>query len=277
MTRRSALQTLPAALATAQAARTAQTPAGRLKQSLCRWCYAKIPLDDLCRQAAEMGVSGIDLVEPADWPTVRKYGLVPTITTGDAKIPDGWNRKESHERLEAEIRGRITRAADAKVPNVITFSGNRQGMPDEQGKENCIAGLKRVAKIAEDKGITICLELLNSKVNHKDYMCDHTAWGVDVIRGVDSPRVKLLYDIYHMQIMEGDIIRTIHDNIQYIAHFHTGGVPGRHELDDTQELQWRTIAKSIADLNFQGYLAHEFIPVKDPITSLRQAVELCTV
>jgi hydroxypyruvate isomerase len=277
MTRRSALQTIPAALASAQAARTADAPAGRLKQSLCRWCYSKIPLDDLCRQAAAMGVSGVDLVEPADWPTVRKYGLVPTITTGDAKIPDGWNRKESHERLEAEIRGRITRAADAKVPNVITFSGNRQGMSDEEGKANCIVGLKRIAKFAEDKGVTVCMELLNSKVNHKDYQCDHSAWGVDVIKGVDSPRVKLLYDIYHMQIMEGDIIRTIRDNIQYIAHFHTGGVPGRHELDDTQELQWRTIAKAIADLNFTGYFAHEFVPVKDPITSLREAVELCTV
>ena len=224
-----------------------------------------------------MGVTGMDLVEPADWPTIRKYGMVPTITQGDAKIPDGWNRKESHERLEQEIRARITRAAEGKVPMVITFSGNRQGMGDEEGKENCIVGLKRIAKFAEDKGVTVCLELLNSKVNHKDYMCDHTAWGVEVMKGVDSPRVKLLYDIYHMQIMEGDIIRTIRDNIQYIAHFHTGGVPGRHELDDTQELQWRTIAKAIADLNFQGYIAHEFVPAKDPITSLRQAVELCTV
>jgi hydroxypyruvate isomerase len=277
MTRRSALQTIPAALASAQAARTADATAGRLKQSLARWCYAKIPLDDLCRQAAAMGVSGVDLVEPADWPTLRKYGLVPTITQGDAKIPDGWNRKESHERLEAEIRGRITRAAEAKVPNAITFSGNRQGMSDDEGKENCIAGLKRIAKFAEDKGVTVCLELLNSKVNHKDYMCDHTAWGVDVVRTVDSPRVKLLYDIYHMQIMEGDVIHTIRDNIQYIAHFHTGGVPGRHELDDTQELQWRTIAKAIADLNFQGFLGHEFVPVKDPMTSLQQAVELCRV
>jgi hydroxypyruvate isomerase len=275
MTRRFALQTIPAALACAQG--TPAQPAGRLKQSLCRWNYAKIPLDDLCRQAAAMGVSGIDLVEPADWPTIRKYGLVPTITQGDAKIPDGWNRKESHARLEAEIRGRITRAADGKVPNVITFSGNRQGLSDEEGKDNCIVGLRRIAKFAEEQGVTVCMELLNSKVNHKDYQCDHTAWGVDVIRGVDSPRVKLLYDIYHMQIMEGDIIRTIRDNFPYIAHFHTGGVPGRHELDDTQELQWRTIAKAIADLNFQGYFAHEFQPVRDPITSLRQAVELCTV
>jgi len=277
MTRRTALQTIPAALACAQASRAAAPSAGRLKQSLCRWCYQTIPLDDLCRDAAAMGIGGIDLVEPADWPTVRKYGLVPTITQGDARIPDGWNRRESHDRLEAEIRARIARAAEAKVPNVITFSGNRQGISDEEGKENCAIGLRRIAKFAEDKGVTVCLELLNSKVNHKDYQCDHTAWGVDVIRAVDSPRVKLLYDIYHMQIMEGDIISTIRDNFQYIAHFHTGGVPGRHELDDTQELQWRTIAKAIADLNFQGYFAHEFLPVRDPITSLRQAVELCTV
>jgi len=162
------------------------------------------------------------------------------------------------------------------VPNVIAFSGNRKGMPDDEGRENCVTGLKRIAKFAEDKGVTVCLELLNSKVNHKDYQCDHTAWGVDVIRGVDSPRIKLLYDIYHMQIMEGDIIRTIRDNIAYIAHFHTGGVPGRHELDDTQELQWRTIAKAIADLNFQGFLGTNSSGQR-PMASLKQAVELCTV
>ena len=277
MTRRTAFQAA-AGLALASAARPLPAAgAGRLKQSLARWCYSKIPLDDLCRQAAEMGVSGIDLVEPEDWPTIRKYGLVPTVTSGGAKIPDGWNRKESHDRLAAEITVRIQGAAKAKVPNVITFSGNRAGMSDEEGKENTIAGLRRVKKVAEDNDVMIVLELLNSKVNHKDYMCDHTAWGVDVIKAVDSPRVKLLYDIYHMQIMEGDIIRTIRDNFQYIAHFHTGGVPGRHELDDTQELQWRTIAKAIADLNFQGFFAHEFVPVKDPMASLKQAVELCTV
>ncbi len=252
-------------------------PAGRLKQSAARWCYGKIPLDDLCRQAAEFGLSGLDLVEPADWPTIRKYGLVPTITSGKARIPDGWNRTESHERLETEIKERIVRAAEAKVPNVITFSGNRAGMADDKGKENCIAGLKRVAKFAEEHGVTVILELLNSKVDHKDYMCDHTAWGVDVVKAVGSARVKLLYDIYHMQIMEGDVIRTIRDNIQYIGHFHTGGVPGRHELDDTQELHWRTIAQAIADLKFEGFVAHEFVPVKDPMTSLKQAIELCTV
>jgi len=251
--------------------------AGRLKQSAARWCYNKIPLEDLCRQAAEIGLSGLDLVEPDDWPTIRKYGLVPTVTQGKSRIPDGWNRVESHDRLEAEIKERIVRASEAKVPNVITFSGNRAGMSDEQGKANCIQGLKRVGKFAEDHGVTILLELLNSKVDHKDYMCDHTAWGVDVVKAVDSPRVKLLYDIYHMQIMEGDVIRTIRQNIQYIGHFHTGGVPGRHELDATQELQWRTIAQAIADLNYQGFFAHEFVPAKDPMASLKQAVELCTV
>ena len=169
------------------------------------------------------------------------------------------------------------RAADSKVPTVITFSGNRAGMADDLGKETCIAGLRRVSKFSEDHGITILLELLNSKVNHKDYMADHTAWGVDVIKAVDSARVKLLYDIYHMQIMEGDIIRTIQQNIQFIGHYHTGGVPGRNELDDTQELQWRTIAKAVADLNFQGFFAHEFVPKRDPMTSLKAAVELCTV
>jgi hydroxypyruvate isomerase len=277
MTRRTAL-TLTTGFAAASLTRGAAAPsAGRLKQSACRWCYSKISLDDLCRQGAEMGLSGIDLVEPDEWPTVRKYGLIPTVTQGKSTIPDGWNRKESHDRLEKELTDRIVRAAEAKVPNVITFSGNRRGMSDEEGKANCILGLQRVKKAAEDHGVTVVLELLNSKVNHKDYQCDHTAWGVDVMKGVDSPRVKLLYDIYHMQIMEGDIIHTIRDNIQFIGHFHTGGVPGRHELDDTQELQWRTIAKAIADLNFQGFFAHEFVPARDPMTSLKQAIELCTV
>jgi hydroxypyruvate isomerase len=276
MTRRSALITA-GGLAIAASQRTRAANAGRLKQSVARWCYSRIAIDDLCRQAAEMGLSGIDLVEPEDWPVLKRYNLVPAMTQGKARIPDGFNRKENHDRLEKELQERIVLAAENKLPNVIAFSGNRRGLPDAEGKDNCIAGLKRVSKIAEDHGVTICLELLNSKVDHKDYQCDHAQWGVDVMKGVDSPRVKLLYDIYHMQIMDGDIIRTIRDNIRYIGHFHTGGVPGRHELDDTQELNWRTIAKAIADLNFQGYFAHEFVPVKDPIASLRQAVELCAV
>ena len=266
-----------AALGTALRATAAPPPEGRLKQSAARWCYSKMSLDDLCSNAARIGLKGIDLVNHEEWPTVRKYGLTPAMTPGAGTIPDAWNRTENHARLEKEMQENIERAAAAKVPNVITFSGNRRGMPDEEGKENCIAGLKRVKKIAEDNNVVICLELLNSKVNHKDYMCDHTAWGVDVMKGVDSPNVKLLYDIYHMQIMEGDIIRTIRDNLQYIAHFHTGGVPGRHELDDTQELNWHAIAAAIADLNFQGYFAHEFVPEHDPMKSLEQAYKTCLV
>ena len=277
VTRRHALQAAGSLALGASALSAAPASAGRLKQSAARWCYARIPLDDLCRQAAEMGLAGIDLVDQEDWPTLKKYGLVPALVPGTKHMPTGWNRRENHARLEQEVNGLIQLAAAAKAPNVITMSGNRAGLSDEEGKQNCIAGLRRIAKRAEDSGVTVCLELLNSKVNHKDYQCDHTAWAVDVIKGVDSPRVRVLYDIYHMQIMEGDIIRTIGDNIQYIAHFHTGGVPGRHELDDTQELRWRTIAKAIADLNYQGFLAHEFVPTRDPIASLRQAVQECAV
>lgn len=251
--------------------------AGRIKQSVARWCYGKMSLDDLCKNAVRMGLKGIDLLDHGDWPTVEKYGLVVAMTPGTVSIPNGWNRKENHEKLERETRENIERAAAAKFPNVIVMSGNRRGMPDEEAKDNCVAGLNRLKAMAEDKGVTLCLELLNSKVDHKDYQCDHTAWGVDVVKRINSPRVKLLYDIYHMQIMEGDIIRTIRENIQYIAHFHTGGVPGRHELDDTQELNWRTVAKAIADLNYQGYFAHEFVPTRDPMQSLEEAVKLCNV
>ena len=277
MTRRSALKLAAASVIPVEINHASAAQKGRLKQSAARWCYKDMSIEDLCRNGAEMGLSAIDLVRPEEWPTLQKYGLVSSMVYSAGTIPDGWNRIENHDRLEKEMREGIERAAAAKLPNVITFSGNRRGLSDDQGKENCIRGLRRVKKMAEDNGVTICLELLNSKINHHDYQCDHTAWGVDVMKGVDSPRVKLLYDIYHMQIMEGDIIRTIRENIQYIAHFHTGGVPGRHELDDTQELQWRTVAKAIADLNFQGFFAHEFEPTKDPMTSLRQAVALCTV
>ena len=278
MTRRTALQ-MSSSLALAPLAKSlAAAPAGRLKQSAARWCYGKISMDDLCRQGAELGLSGIDLVNEADWATCKKYGLVPAMVTGSATIPVGWNRTENHDKLEKDMRDNIAKAAAAKLPNVITFSGNRRGQADDEGRDNCILGLKRVAKVAEDAGVTICLELLNSKIDHKDYQCDHTAWGVAVCKAVASPRVKLLYDIYHMQIMEGDVIRTIRDNIQYIGHFHTGGVPGRHEIDDeSQELHWRTIAQAIADLKFEGYFAHEFVPVKDPMTSLKEAITLCTV
>jgi len=250
---------------------------GRIKQSAARWCYGKMGLDDLCRSAAQIGLKGIDLVNHEDWPTLQKYGLTPAMTPGAGTIPNGWNRAENHAALEKEMKENIALAAAAKVPNVITFSGNRKGMGDPEAKDNCVAGLNRVKKIAEDNNVTICLELLNSKVDHKDYQCDHTVWGAEVITRVDSPRVKLLYDIYHMQIMEGDIIRTIRSNIQHIAHFHTGGVPGRHELDGTQELNWRAVATAIADLNFQGFVAHEFVPTRDPMQSLAQAYDIFNV
>ena len=250
---------------------------GRVKQSVCRWCYDRMSLEDLCRNAARMGLKGVDLVSQADWPTLQKYGLVPSMTPASVSIPVGFNRKENHEKLIRETRENIERAATVKAPNVIVMSGNRRGIADEEAKENCAIGLRQLTPIAEDKGVMLCLELLNSKVDHKDYQCDHTAWGVDVVKRVNSPRLKLLYDIYHMQIMEGDIIRTIRENIQYIAHFHTGGVPGRHELDDTQELNWRTVTKAIADLDFQGFMAHEFMPTRDPMQSLEEAVKLCSV
>jgi hydroxypyruvate isomerase len=251
---------------------------GRLKQSACRWCYRDIPLENLAKAGAEIGLKGIDLLnDPNDWPVVKKYGLIPTMVSGAGTIPDACNRKDLHDKLEKEFQTNIPRAAENGVPNVITFSGNRKGMSDGEGLENTVAILNRVKGIAEKHNVTICIELLNSKVNHKDYMFDHTAWGVEVIKRVNSPRVKILYDIYHAQIMEGDIIRTIRENIQHIAHFHTGGNPGRNELDDTQELNWRTIAKAIADLNFQGYVAHEFVPKRDPLTSLREAVLLFDV
>ena len=275
MTRRSAFETLAVGALAAQA-QPASALKGRLKQSVSRWCYGKMSLDDLCKAAVRIGLKGIDLIDSKDWPAVQKYGLVPSMTPGAGTIPDGLNRTENHERLEKEFRENIEKAAKAGVPNVITFSGNRRGLADEKGIDNCVTGLNRVKKIAEDKGVTICLELLNSKVDHHDYQCDHTAWGVDVMKRVDSPRVKLLYDIYHMQIMEGDVIRTIRDNFQYLAHFHTGGVPGRHEIDSTQELNYGAVAKAIVDLGFQGYLAHEFVPASsDPIKSLEEAAKLC--
>ena len=271
MTRRTFLPAAAAPLA------LSATRKGRLKQSVCRWCYKDTALETLARESAQLGLKGIDLIGPDEWPVVKKYGLTPSMTTGGGTIPDGLNRKENHARIEQQFRENIPRAAAAGVPNVITFSGNRRGQADAEGIENCVIGLNRVKAIAEDKGITICLELLNSKVNHKDYQCDHTAWGVEVIKRVGSPRVKLLYDIYHMQIMEGDVIRTIQENIAHIAHFHTGGVPGRHELDGTQELNYRAIAEAIAKLGFPGYVAHEFIPVRDPLKSLAEAVDLCDV
>lgn len=254
------------------------TRKNRIHQSACRWCYKEIPLDRLCAFAASIGMVGIDLLESDEWDVPRRYGLMCTMGyAGGGTIADALNRLENHAAIEAAFRVNIPLAAKAQVPNVITFSGNRRGMSDEEGARNTVAGLNRVKKIAEDNGVTICMELLNSKVNHPDYMCDHTAWGARVVEEVNSPNVKLLYDIYHMQIMEGDLISTIRANLQWIGHFHTGGVPGRHELDNTQEVQWDGVMRAIAGAGFKGYVAHEFIPVRDPFASLRAAVDLCDV
>ena len=251
---------------------------GRLKQSVTRWTYQAIALPDLCRAAADIGLTAIDLLNEPDWPVVRQFGLVCSMGyAGGGSIPNGLNVKANHDAIVTSFERLIPRAEAERVPNVITFFGNRRGMADEDAIANCVDGLNRVKRIAEDHGVTICVELLNSKVNHKDYHGDHTAFGAAVIKAVNSPRVKLLFDIYHMQIMEGDVIKTIRANHDLIAHYHTGGVPGRHEIDDTQELNWRTVCGAIAETGFAGYVAHEFQPTRDPLTSLRQAVAICDV
>ena len=251
---------------------------GNIHQSVSRWCYQKIPLDQLCAYAASIGLQGIDLLQPEEYEIPHRYGLRCTMGyAGGGEINHGLNRTENHAAIEAGFRKYIPLAAKAGVPNVITFSGLRDGLSDEQGARNTVLGLRRLRPIAEDHGVTIHMELLNSKVDHHGYMCDHTAWGVRVVEEVDSPRIKLLYDIYHMQIMEGDLIATIRANARWLGHFHTGGVPRRHELDDTQEVNWSGVMRAIAATGFQGYVAHEFVPTRDPLTSLRQAVDLCDV
>jgi hydroxypyruvate isomerase len=251
---------------------------GRIRQSVCQWCYRQMSIDQLAQSAASIGLRGVDLLQPDDYEIPRRCGLVCTMGyAGGGEINKALNRTENHAAIEQAFRANIPRAAKAGVPNVITFSGNRAGLSDDEGARNTVAGLNRLKKIAEDHGVTICLELLNSKRDHHDYMCDHTAWGVRVAQEVNSPNVKLLYDIYHMQIMEGDLIETISTNIQWIGHFHTGGVPGRHELNGTQEIQWDAVMRAIADSGFRGYVAHEFIPTADPLASLKSAADLCDV
>jgi len=268
-----------AALGPRSAAALARTP-GRLRQSVSRWPYDGIPLPEFARAVNSIGLEAIDLLQPDEWPVVADVGLVCSMGY-PADRPDfiatGFNDPANHPMLLGELERTIPLAARAGVPNVITMFGNRRGRSDAEGARNSIEGLRKIAPLAEEQGVTVCVELLNSKVDHADYRGDHTAWGVEVVKAVDSPRVKLLYDIYHMQIMEGDVIRTIRDHFSWIGHFHTGGVPGRHELDRTQELNYRAVATAIADLGFTGYLAHEFMPTGDPLDSLRQAAEECRV
>jgi hydroxypyruvate isomerase len=281
MRRRDLLPALAAPLALAQTPEPVKRK-GRIKQGITRGVFTRgMSLDDCCREAAKLGIKGFDLIGPQDWPTLKKYGLVPSMYPPGpgGTIPDALNRKENHERLEKSMRAGIDEAAANGVPNVITFSGNRRGMDDREGADNCVAFLNKVKSQAEDKGVTICIEYLNSKVNHKDYMFDHIAWGVDVMKRVNSPRVKILYDIYHAQIMDGDIVRNIRDHFQWIGHFHTGGNPGRHDIDDSQELNYRFIAQAIAELNYTGFLSHEYSPAQghDPVATLNKAIEICDV
>ena len=258
-----------------------QAPAGRLKQSFCRWT-SKAPLPDLCQHLKTLRLTAIDLIFPDEWSIVNDSGLSVSMgypSRREQFIEVGFNDPAHHPMLLKELETAIPLAKQAGVRNLIAMFGNRNpAIEDSAAIANCVAGLSKIAPLAAESGITICVELLNSKVNHRGYQGDRTAFGVAVMQGVDSPNVKLLYDIYHMQIMEGDVIRTIRDNIKWIGHFHTAGVPGRHEINDTQELNYRGIAAAIADLHFNGYLAHEFVATRaDPFVSLAEAIDICTV
>jgi hydroxypyruvate isomerase len=282
-TRRALLQTGTASvaglLATAavHAGGEPAIPKNNIKQSICRWCYGRIPLEKLAAEAVKIGYKSIELLNANDILTVKKSGLTCAVMSSAGSIADGLNRKENHERIEQQLRTNIEFAAAENIPNVLVMSGNRKGMPDDEGLVNCAMSLKRVVGFAEEKKITILMEGLNSKVDHKDYMYDKTPWGVELAKKVGSPRFKLLYDIYHMQIMEGDVIRTIRQHKDYIGHYHTGGVPGRNEIDDSQELHYPAVVKAILETGYQGYLGQEYIPKREPLASLAQGFRICDV
>ncbi len=252
---------------------------GNINHSVCRWCFNSLSMDELCKLAKEIGLQGIDLVGPKDWPVLQKYGLQSTMCNGaEISLIEGWNNKKNHAVLIKNYREMIPKVAKAGYKNLICFSGNRNGMDDETGLNNCAEGLMQIIALAEEHHVTLVMELLNSKIDHKDYQCDKTSWGVNLAKMIDSDNFKLLYDIYHMQIDEGDVIRTIKENHQYIAHYHTAGVPGRNEIDDTQELNYPAIMKAIQSTGFKGYVAQEFIPLHaDKAGSLRAAVQICDV
>jgi hydroxypyruvate isomerase len=250
---------------------------GRLRQSVARWCFSSTPIAELCALVKTLGMAGVDLLGPEEWNVPKQYGLECTMGNSFGTIPVGFNRLSNHDKLVADGEAYIPRAAAAGVKKVVVFSGNRDGMSDGEGIANCIVGLKRLMPTAEKHGVVLCMEMLNSKVDHKDYHADHTAWAVEVAKGVNSPGFRLLYDIYHMQVMEGDVIATIKANLPYIAHFHTAGVPGRNEIDGAQELNYRGIAQYIAGTGFSGVFAHEFMPKRSAAASLEEAVRICTV
>jgi hydroxypyruvate isomerase len=249
---------------------------GRIKQSVCKWCFSKTPLDELCQAIQKMGLKGVDLLNPNDFPTLKKYGMVCTMVNSHG-INKGFNRKENWDACIKTVRSAIEAAAEYGYPNVICFSGNRQGMDDKEGAANCVEGLKKIAPFAEEKKVTVCMELLNSK-ELKDYMCDSSDWAADVCKRIGSPRIKFLYDICHSATMGEDVIPTFQKHVEFIGHIHTGGYPGRHELDSTQKLDYPAIMKVIAESKFDGWVAQEFIPTgKDPLKSLAEAVKICDV
>ena len=249
---------------------------GRIKQTVCKWCYKNLSLDELAQAAKRMGLVGVDLLRPEEFAVVQKYDLVCTMTSSH-RIGKGLNDPANYEMCLEAINQGIEANAKAGFRNVICFSGNRRGMDDETGMKNCVTALKKILPVAEKAGVIINMELLNSRVNHPDYMCDKSAWGIELVKRVGSDNFRLLYDIYHMQIMEGDIIRSIQDNHQYFGHYHTAGNPGRHELDEKQELNYSAICAAIIESGFDGYLGQEFIPVREPLTSLAEAVAICDV
>jgi hydroxypyruvate isomerase len=260
----------------------ARRSAAAFKLSVTRWPFHQFTLDQLCQMSRELGLDSVELLEPDEWAIPKRYGLTcamgyATVPNPDTRLTQGFNRVENHAWLIPAYQRAIPLAAAAGVPNVICFSGSRGGQNDDEGRAICARGLAPLVPLAERHGVTLCMELLNSKWDHPDYQCDHTAWGVALAKQVNSDRFKLLYDIYHMQIMEGDVIRTISDNHRYIGHYHTGGVPGRHEIDSSQELNYPAVMRAIAESGFTGYVAQEFVPTRDPRTSLAEAVRLCRV
>ncbi len=252
---------------------------GNINHSVCRWCYSKIPMEDFLQSLNELGVTAMDLTGPEDWPLMKKYGIHASMCWGAGLgIEKGWNDPKLHEELIKDYLQMIPKVAEAGYTNLICFSGNRNSMNDEDGLKNCAKGLKQIMPQAEKHGVVIQMELLNSKVDHKDYMCDHAKWGVALCKEIGSENFKLLYDIYHMQIMEGDVIRTIQEHHTYFGHYHTGGNPGRHEIDETQELYYPAIMKAILETGYKGYVAQEFIPSwEDKIAALKQGVTICDV
>ncbi|MGB2435651.1 MAG: hydroxypyruvate isomerase family protein [Flavobacteriaceae bacterium] len=252
---------------------------GNINHSVCKWCYSQISLEDFAAGIKPMGITGIDLIGPEEWPILKKYGITSSMCNGaEISLTEGWNDKQYHATLVDSYLKHIDMVADAGYTNLICFSGNRRAIGDETGMDNCVEGLKKILGYAEKKGVIIQMELLNSKVDHKDYMCDNSPWGFELCRRIGSSNFKLLYDIYHMQINEGDVIRTINENHQFIGHYHTAGVPGRNEIDQTQELFYPAIMKAIIATGFKGFVAQEFIPKNNnQLQSLERAVQICDV